>query len=105
MHLVRDAPHEGTPVIDDLTRFTLQSLMIGSTSCGVDNKRNVLLLRAFTGTEREEVMAMIIAARRKHRTHTTMLQRYWQTRTSRRPQRGRHYDSWSIRERYVRTQP
>ncbi len=31
-----------------------------------------------------------------------LTQRKWQTSVSRRPQRGRHHDSWSIRERYVR---
>jgi hypothetical protein len=35
----------------------------------------------------------------------TLRQRDWQTKVSRRPQRGRHHDSWSIRERYVTCKP
>lgn len=31
----------------------------------------------------------------------TITQRQWQTKVSRRPQRGNHHDSWSIREKYV----
>ena len=30
------------------------------------------------------------------------LQIDWRTKVSRRPQRGRHHDSWSIREKYAR---
>ena len=32
----------------------------------------------------------------------TLSQRHWQTNVSRRPQKGRHHDSWAIREKYVR---
>lgn len=31
----------------------------------------------------------------------TLTQRKWQTSVSRRPSRGRHHDSWDIRERHV----
>lgn len=34
-----------------------------------------------------------------------LVQRDWQTKVSRRPQRGRHHDSWTIREKYVRCLP
>jgi|DEB0MinimDraft_10_1074344.scaffolds.fasta_scaffold235381_2 hypothetical protein len=32
----------------------------------------------------------------------TLWQVNWRTKVSRRPQRGRHHDSWSIREKYAR---
>ena len=32
----------------------------------------------------------------------TLSQIDWRTKVSRRPQRGRHHDSWSIREKYAR---
>ena len=32
----------------------------------------------------------------------TLMQTNWRTKVSRRPQRGRHHDSWSIREKYAR---
>lgn len=48
-----------------------------------------------------EVIGMALARRRDRLTYDTVTQRRWQTRVSRRPQRGNHHDSWSIRERYV----
>ena len=35
-------------------------------------------------------------------TSNTLAQADWRTRCSRRPQRNNHYDSWGIREKYVR---
>lgn len=50
----------------------------------------------------EEVARMALDARRSRSVRYTLWQREWQTKVSRRPQRGRHHDSWSIRENYVR---
>lgn len=48
------------------------------------------------------VLGMALERRRSRLLDDTLLQRKWQTKVSRRPQRGRHHDSWAIREKYVR---
>lgn len=70
----------------------------------VSAKKTALALRL---AKSEGVATYIIAMhyaleRRKARlVWETMNQRKWQTSVSRRPQRGNHHDSWSIREKYV----
>lgn len=79
--------------------------MIGKTSGWVDNARNVVILRGARATSEDEylmVLRMILDGRAEHRRWLTLVQRDWQTKVSRRPQRGNHHDSWSIREKYVR---
>lgn len=78
-------------------------LMTGSglVSYGIDNKRAVMALRAAPIAIREDVRAMILRKRARHREMLTIWQREWQLKT-RRPNRARHHDSISIRERYVR---
>jgi hypothetical protein len=49
-----------------------------------------------------EVRATLLAMRAEWRRRLTLTQRDWQTKVSRRPARGTHHDSWSIREKYVR---
>lgn len=49
-----------------------------------------------------ELIQAVLAKRAKYRTWVTIKQREWQTKVSKRPQRGRHHDSHPIRERYVR---
>ena len=49
-----------------------------------------------------DVQRVALDYRRANLNRTTTLQRQWQTKVSRRPQRGRHHDSWTIREGYVR---
>ena len=46
-------------------------------------------------------LACALQRRRERLSYETLLQRKWQTKVSRRPQRGRHHDSWAIRERNV----
>lgn len=49
----------------------------------------------------DQAHALVKARRRARRVEMTLTQRRWMLQ-SRRPARGRHHDSWSIRERYVR---
>lgn len=73
------------------------------TNHRVDRDRHGLLLNAFKGRPGYDALrARILAGRADWLAWTTMTQRKWQATTSRRPQRNRHADSWSIRERYVR---
>ena len=58
--------------------------------------RAVLLIRAGVP------LKVVSQARARHRTWTIETQRKWQASVSRRPARGKHHDSWEIRERYVR---
>lgn len=83
--------------------YALHMFVIGSTNAPIDNVRNVIALRVARSMGHEnEVRQEILRRRREWLTRHTVLQRHWQTKTSRRPQRGRHHDSWSIREGYVR---
>lgn len=61
-----------------------------------------LLVAADAYGEREYVLGKILARRRARLDANTVSQRDWQARVSRRPQRGKHYDSWALREKYVR---
>lgn len=45
---------------------------------------------------------LALACRKDTLKRDTLWQREWGTKVSRRPARGRHHDSWSIRERYIR---
>lgn len=68
-----------------------------------NDPRQVLVLRAArTPEERAEIMGMVLYKREQYRTWVTLQQRKWQTKVSRRPQRGNHHDSHRIREGYVR---
>jgi hypothetical protein len=51
---------------------------------------------------RSEAMAMLVQRGKARLAWHTDTQREWQASVSRRPARGRHHDSWSIREKYVR---
>lgn len=70
----------------------------------VSAKKTALALRL---AKSEGVATYMIAMhyalerRRTRLNYETLNQRHWQTTVSRRPQRGRHHDSWAIRERYV----
>jgi len=50
----------------------------------------------------ELALALVKAKRAERRAWLTRTQRDWQTKVSRRPARGRHHDSWRIREDFVR---
>jgi hypothetical protein len=45
---------------------------------------------------------MILDARADWLAWLTRTQRHWQAAVSRRPSRGRHHDSWTLRESYMR---
>jgi hypothetical protein len=92
------------PVTDmDLTLFTMRQHMIGATNTGVDLRRTAICLRVARQMGiYDEVLAEVLAARAEWRAWEAAAQRKWQTRVSRRPARGNHHDSWSIRESYVR---
>jgi len=89
--------------LDQRDEFIFTQFFTGGTSTAIDNRRNVLALRAARAIGREaEVRTIILARRRQHLVWLTLVQRDWQTKVSRRPQRGRHHDSWGIREKCVR---
>lgn len=83
--------------------FLFTEFLTGASTHPTDNRRNALAIRMGRdiGCE-EDVVAIIKAKRRERLTRLTVWQRKWGARTSRRPQRGRHHDSWAIREAYVR---
>ena len=77
--------------------------MTGPPPWRTDRHGTALALRLARQTDcYDEVLEAILTARKEWRTHVTLTQRKWQTNVSRRPQRGNHHDSWTIRERYVR---
>jgi hypothetical protein len=83
--------------------FALENLVLGSTNAPVDHARAVMALTwARQAGCYDQVMRLLMNKRREHRIWLTRVQRDWQTKVSRRPARGRHHDSWSIREKYVR---
>lgn len=86
---------------------TLETLrrMVKPTGHASDRKSTAYALRLarLEGLDvYEQVLAHALAERAQWRALLGKWQREWQSRTSRRPQRGRHHDSWAIRERYVR---
>jgi hypothetical protein len=88
---------------DELTLYVLREFMIGSTNSGTDLRRTALCLRlARQMGIYDQVLPAVLEKRAQWRTWRTLAQRSWQTKVSRRPARGNHHDSWSIRESYVR---
>lgn len=84
--------------------FTLIK-MVGVTSNPTDLKATAFALRLAKSLSPDvyaNVLAHAIQGRAEWRKWKLMTQRDWQTKVSRRPARGNHHDSWSIRERYVR---
>jgi hypothetical protein len=62
-------------------------------------KVNALLIREYGETAK----AIILELRKNYRQRTADNQLKWRISVSRRPQRGKHYDSWSTREQYCRS--
>jgi hypothetical protein len=78
-------------------------LILGSTNVPVDRARTSIALSwAREHGLLDVARHMAMAKRAEHLRWITVTQRRWQASVSRRPARGRHHDSWSIRERYVR---
>lgn len=70
----------------------------------VSAKQTAIALRAARAEGMETYMLALgyaLERRRARLTYETLSQRKWQTKVSRRPQRGNHHDSWSFRELYV----
>jgi hypothetical protein len=68
-----------------------------------DRKYQAMMLRsAKTPQDRDIIMCIIMDARERYRNWVTVVQREWQSKISRRPQRTKHHDSWALRESYVR---
>lgn len=70
----------------------------------VSAKMTAIALRAAKAEGHETYMLALgyaLERRRQRLTYDTVTQRQWQTRVSRRPQRGNHHDSWSNREKYM----
>lgn len=79
--------------------------ILGVTSTGMDGARTAIALRSAKAQSPEtyrEVQRMAMRKRAEFLTTRTMWQRKWMASVSRRPARGRHHDSWAIRERYAR---
>jgi ribonuclease HI len=90
---------------DGITLHTLCWGFVKATSNPLDLKSTALALRLAKQMGPEvyaEVLNAALVRRQEWRTWQVRAQRKWQTNTSRRPARGRHHDSWSIREKYVR---
>ena len=68
----------------------------GLSNLREDRGKAVLLIRAGVPLD------VVSRARAWYRTWTIETQRKWQASISRRPARGKHHDSWEIRERWVR---
>jgi len=51
---------------------------------------------------RDVAMGYLREAMRTNLNWQTTTQAHWRTNVSRRPQRGRHHDSWQLREKYAR---
>lgn len=62
--------------------------------------KGLLLLARETGRV-EEFRKAWLEARADRMAWMCVKQRQWQSRVSKRPWRGRHWDSWAIREQYV----
>lgn len=88
--------------MDETTKNSVTDWLISqhtsASNMPADLKMNAILIREYGDRARE----IILAKRAERRVQDTLRQRKWQTNTSRRPARGRHHDSWSIREKYVR---
>lgn len=69
------------------------------TTYPVDNARAVAIVRAFNGDP--DAIAEVLRKRALYREWLTVTQRRWQ-RETRNPNKARHHDSISTREKYVR---
>ena len=78
------------------------NLATGATLTHNDPRQVVVLRAARTPEERAEITGMLLYKRAQYQQWVTVTQRKWQSKVSRRPQRGNHHDSYQIRERYVR---
>jgi hypothetical protein len=85
--------------------YTLQSLdgaVIDSITNGhtgpTANRQNALAIRAYGDAAR----SVILRKRAEYRARQIATSHHWQHKISRRPLRNAHWDSWSIRERYMR---
>lgn len=103
--LLPQLSREWDTVPDATTAYVLCWNFIGATSSTLDLKRTALALR-LAKQYGPDMYALVLDAalvrRAEWRTHQVLSQRKWQTNVSRRPARGRHHDSWQIREKYVR---
>jgi hypothetical protein len=88
--------------MDTKVRLAYERMVGDSTT--IVGKQSVSMALRLAKTEGcyKEVAQLALDARRASLTWLTVTQRKWQTKVSRRPQRGNHHDSWSIREKYVR---
>lgn len=92
--------------MDDMERIAWDMLVdcAWSLDIKVNAKKLGIVLKAAKAESEETyhaVLGMALRRRAGRLTHETLVQRGWQTKVSRRPQRGTHHDSWSIREKYV----
>lgn len=65
-------------------------------------QQSLFLRTARDDEERAYLLRLLVDARAAWKARETVNQRRWQSNVSRRPARGRHHDSWAIREQYVR---
>lgn len=92
-----------TEPIGDVTAFALDSFVFGATSSPTDRARaSIGLAWARQHDCLDDARRLLMRKRAEYLTWLTRTQRHWQASVSRRPARGRHHDSWKIRESYVR---
>jgi len=72
--------------------------------CGADSLTAVGMTLRLAKAEGDYDLALAIirAKRAGQLAWLTVTQQSWRTKVSRRPARGRHHDSWEIREKYAR---
>ena len=64
--------------------------------------QGVMLRSARNDYEKIRIRRIIMDAREAWRVRSEIVARKWQSQNARTPLRGRHHDSWAIRESYVR---
>jgi len=66
----------------------------------------IVVAALYREAKRRGTVHVFLAVYRRKRAermrHATLRQADWRTKVSRRPQRGKHHDSWDIREKYAR---
>lgn len=103
--MIGELSREWDQVEDATTAYALCWRLVASTNGPIDRKTTAFALRlakAYSPQMYALVLDTALTRRAEWRTRQVLNQRSWQSKVSRRPARGRHHDSWQIREKYVR---
>lgn len=89
--------------MDEYRREAFRMLLSSCTEHRTDRQRALIAFQACsTPQETEWVRELYLARRFAWINSTTANQRKWQCSVSKNPAKGRHHDSWAIREQYMR---